>query len=105
MARLVVKPGVQPKLVEMIVRLANLATEVTVVPEVVITSAMDSVHGPNSLHYALRALDIRMKNFPSDQLKLYFAQRLREEFGPDYDVIVEGLGTDQQHIHLEYDPK
>ena len=104
MAVLKVKAGVQPKILHMMAVLSSLAAETTDVPELVVTSGMDSTHGRNSLHYALRALDVRTKTFSSLAMKEYFAQRCREEFGLDYDIVLESIGLDNEHLHIEFDP-
>lgn len=65
----------------------------------VITSASDGKHGPNSLHYKGRALDLRTNNVPRHALSALHAD-LKSALGPQFDVVLE---TD--HIHLEYDPK
>ena len=66
-----------------------------------VTSANDSRHSDNSLHYKNRAFDIRVLNIVGDvhrEAKLW-AERMQVELGPDYDIIYE-----KTHIHIEYDP-
>lgn len=104
MAQLKVKLGVQPRLVDIIAAIGNVAQPMTIPAEIWITSAMDSIHSPNSLHYALRAADVRTKNFPSLAAIQAFANRLREELGPAYQVIYEDPGGENQHLHIEFDP-
>lgn len=66
--------------------------------EAVITSTYEGNHSPGSLHYANLAVDIRL---PSDrEIRGVIAIKLKEELGPDYDVVLEA-----NHIHIEYDPK
>lgn len=105
MATLGVKSGVQPKLVEMLAILANVVATVDAVTTVTITSAMDGVHGPRSFHYALRAIDLRTKNFPSRSATLAFVDQLRAAFGSEYDILYEAVGTPNEHIHIEWDPR
>ena len=69
----------------------------------VITSANDSKHGKDSLHYRGRALDFRTKNYTGDKQAL--RDEIKEALGADFDVILEDLGGDNEHIHVEYDPK
>ena len=67
-----------------------------------VTSANDSRHGDNSLHYKNQAFDIRIYNIVGDvhyEAKLW-AERLQQALGSDYDVVYENT-----HIHVEYDPK
>lgn len=104
MARLTVKSGVQPRLVRILCGVANVAARLAIPEEVVVTSAMDSTHGADSLHYALRAIDLRTKNFPSLEAKQAFAAALRTELGSGYQVIFESQGLPNEHIHLEWDP-
>jgi len=64
--------------------------------EMVITSTYEGNHGAGSLHYANRAFDIRLPYMSGFRA----AAILREKLGPDFDVIGE-----DDHIHIEYDPK
>ena len=49
-------------------------------------------------------LDFRTKDFPSLAAKHLFRDKLAAELGPDYQVILESLGTDNEHCHAEHDP-
>lgn len=71
--------------------------------EMVITSLNDGKHKKGSLHYQGFAADIRthgIKPFLNER----FVTALELALGPDYDVLLEYLGTEDEHIHLEYDP-
>ena len=65
----------------------------------VITSANDSKHGPNSLHYSGRALDLRTRHLNEQGLQAVF-HKLKEALGEQFDVVLES-----NHIHMEFDPK
>lgn len=67
-----------------------------------ITSANDSKHSATSWHYKGFALDFRTHDFKGDKQELLHA--LREALGPEFDVLLEGEGTPNEHIHVEYDP-
>lgn len=95
-----VKPGVQPKLIYLVTAVANVAQRLGL--HLTITSGIDGTHAANSLHYSLRALDVRSKDVP-DPGKLRL--ELAKELGPDYQVILESPNKPNQHIHLEFDPK
>jgi len=74
--------------------------------ECTITSGNDGVHGENSLHSRdglCRALDYRTKDYRSDKLTL--RDRIKSDLGDEFDVVLEHLGEDNEHIHVEYDPK
>ena len=68
-----------------------------------ITSVNDSKHSEHSLHYKGRALDIRTHDFEGDKHQLL--HELKEALGPEFDVVFEGEGTPNEHMHVEYDPK
>lgn len=70
----------------------------------VITSGNDSKHGITSLHYNGRALDFRTKHV-SREVLITLVSDIRVALGPEFDVVLEGLGTDNEHLHVEYDPK
>ena len=67
-----------------------------------VTSANDSTHGVNSLHYKNKAWDIRTKNIVGDKLveAQEWVAKMKLVLGDDYDIILE-----RDHIHCEYDPK
>lgn len=71
--------------------------------ECVITSANDSVHGERSLHYKGNALDFRTKNYPGD--KRWLKEEIAANLGQDFDVVYEDPDGDNQHIHVEYQPR
>lgn len=76
---------------------------------VVLTSANDSTHGAQSLHYVDRAVDVRIygarpggilaEGDPKEAAAAWVG-RLRQRLGPDYDVLLEA-----DHIHIEWQPK
>jgi hypothetical protein len=89
------------------VRIIDVARETAPMMEkgtVWITSANDSEHMDNSLHFSNRAFDIRISNiiagteFP--HAARAWAERMQIELGDDYDVLLE-----PDHIHVEYDPE
>lgn len=66
--------------------------------EAVGTSTWEGTHSPGSLHYQHKAIDIRRPQ------QLTLAQRvvttLKQRLGVGYDIVLE-----DDHIHIEYDPK
>lgn len=73
----------------------------------VITSLKDGVHSPRSFHSRdniCRAVDIRTKFVP-DELMANMIAEIKASLTPDYDVILEGSGTPNEHLHLEFDFK
>src|SRR5678815_276616 len=97
MAILAVKEGVQPHLIRLVAVLANVAGEMGT--ELTITAGIDGQHSMTSLHYALRAIDVRTRDLSvADKERLIAGLRL--ELGADYDVVLE-----DDHLHLEFDPK
>jgi hypothetical protein len=64
-----------------------------------ITSASDSKHGPNSLHYKGKALDLRTKHLRPEQVHPVYVA-LKDALGQQFDVVLES-----DHIHVEFDPK
>jgi hypothetical protein len=75
------------------------------IPELVVTSINDGEHKHGSLHYKgfaadLRTHNIRELNIDADMVVAH----LRAALGDDFDVLLEFVGEDREHIHLEYDP-
>lgn len=71
--------------------------------ECIITSANDSTHSATSWHYKGRALDFRTKHYVGDKTAL--VQEIKDDLGPNFDVVLEDLGGNNEHLHVEYDPK
>lgn len=72
--------------------------------DTVVTSVCDGKHRKDSLHYKGRAVDLRTHDLTLAQ-KNRWASRLRGYLGKDFDVLLEGLGTPNEHLHIEWDPK
>ncbi len=70
----------------------------------IITSANDSRHGVNSLHYKGRALDLRTKHV-SEPAKSAIIKKIKEQLGEQFDVVYEAAGTENEHLHIEWDVK
>jgi threonine dehydrogenase-like Zn-dependent dehydrogenase len=73
--------------------------------ECVVTSANDSRHSDKSLHYVGCALDFRTKFAELNGREHELAAAVKADLGPDFDVVIEAVGTDNEHLHVEYDPK
>jgi len=74
--------------------------------EAVVTSGSEETtrHARTSLHYNGEALDISSKRFTHPEQVL---ANCKEALGnnPDFDMILENKGTDNEHFHLEHQPK
>lgn len=73
--------------------------------EPTITSADDRVHGPNSLHPSGNAFDVRTKDILRRDLDSLLTEIKRRLEPLGFDVILEFRNQEQEHIHIEYDPK
>ncbi len=72
--------------------------------EAFITSINDGKHSHTSLHYDGGAADIRSNwfEYPNTVLERCFRALGR---CPDFDMILEDAGKENEHFHLEYQPK
>lgn len=70
----------------------------------VITSANDGTHMTGSLHYKNLAIDVRSHDLGSLDQKHEVLQKMKSVCGPDYDILFENPGEDNEHFHLEFDP-
>lgn len=76
----------------------------------VVTSVRDGRHGAAGKHPDGDAFDLRTKTISeAGKERRVLLQELRTELSarlPEgYDVIAEAIGSDNEHIHVEYDPK
>lgn len=74
------------------------------VKECWVTSGNDSKHMKGSLHYEGKALDFRTSNWPMGRQEAILTE-IKRSLGTDYDCLLECMGTPNQHLHIEYDPK
>jgi len=101
---MILKPGVRlAGLQPQMVLVAMVVDEIYGDTECVITSANDSKHSERSLHYQGCALDFRTHNYSNDKGEL--RDRIKAALGQDFDVVLEAVGTPNEHLHVEYDPK
>jgi len=68
-----------------------------------ITSIDDGKHGVGTKHGKGCAVDFRTKDYKGD--KLVLLALLKAALGKNFDVVLEEEGKDNEHIHVEYDPK
>lgn len=75
--------------------------------EIIVTHLGDGKHGTNSLHPKGRAADIRTKGIDRNSIANTLAQWKAKlgDNGALYDILWEAQGTDNEHIHIEYDNK
>lgn len=72
--------------------------------ELVITSINDSTHKEDSKHYKNEAVDLRSKNFDPWKKSLFvieFMKLLNATGGTQYVVLLENLGTPNEHFHIQ----
>ena len=71
----------------------------------VLTSGNDSHEDkPNSKHHTGEALDFRTRHVPVVD-KTLVHQAVQTALGPQWDVLLENVGKDTEHLHVEFDPK
>lgn len=85
--------------IEIAMDVADALSKAIAKKEIVITAGFDGRHMAGSKHYEGNAFDMRSRFYTDRELVTLLAN-LRENLGPDYDVVDE-----VSHIHIEYDPK
>lgn len=70
------------------------------------TSCTDAieVHGPKSKHPLGYAFDLDADQIDPILIPGLLAE-VREDLGPDFDILEEAAGTPSHHIHVEFDPE
>ena len=68
--------------------------------EVTVTSAKDSIHSANSLHYVGLAIDIRTSDMKNVALSAKWIDKFLNVNGKRFDIVLE-----VDHIHIELDEK
>lgn len=71
----------------------------------VVTAGTDGKHMTKSLHYEGFALDIRSKHIEKTEDKIEVLATCKRALGVNFDILIENVGTDIEHFHLEYQPK
>jgi hypothetical protein len=72
--------------------------------DTIITAITNGVHKENSLHYIGRAVDFRTKHAAG--IMKGMAARIEAMLHPlGFDVLFESQGTENEHLHVEWDPK
>lgn len=82
----------------------NAANVLKLKVDMLVTSGNDKVHARGSKHYSDEALDFRTKHLTPPE-KLALRNMIKERLGREFDVILEGVGTPNEHLHVEHDPK
>ena len=72
--------------------------------DLVVTSINDGIHGRRSKHWRGDGVDLRTHNLVTHSASAITLE-LRRRLPADYDVLLEAPGEDNEHIHVEYDPK
>ena len=85
--------GLQPEILFGMIAVNDLLGGITV------TSVMDGMHSPKSLHYKGQAFDMRIWSMAHPDKT---AESIQKLLGDEFDVVLE---LDKAHIHIEFDPK
>jgi hypothetical protein len=97
------KAGVHvPTVCVMAAAAVNAANQVGLTTDITVTSGNDSQHMRGSKHYVDEALDFRTKTLSKADKTAWIAA-LKKRLGPNYDVILEAEGQNNEHLHVELD--
>ena len=103
--KVTVKPDkIQPELILSIIIVHSIFSSHGY--DCIITSLNDSSHGENSKHFKGQGVDFRTKHIASIPTKKIIVRQIINELKFNgYDVVFESEGLDNEHLHVEYDPK
>jgi hypothetical protein len=90
--------GFKPGLLVILASLQQLSNELK--EDIMITSGSDGVHMKGSRHYTFEAVDIRSHSWVM-QRKLVVKAQLEKIVGPRFTVLLENVGEDNEHIHIQ----
>ena len=94
-----------PQLIFGLAKFEKVYTEVTGFEPIITSGSEQSTkHSATSLHYSGNAADIRSRTI-LDVAKQTIIDIFKEDMTIDFDLILEGEGTENEHFHLEYQPK
>lgn len=71
----------------------------------ILTHGIDGVHSRASIHYSGGAEDLVFALSLELEQKQQIVQELRDSAGQDFDVLFEDVGTPNEHLHIEWQPK
>lgn len=90
--------GFAPGLMVILAGLQQLSTELK--EDIMITSGSEGVHMKTSRHYKFEAVDIRSHTWDIKK-KFEVRARLEQILGPRFTVLVEDVGNDNEHFHIQ----
>ena len=74
--------------------------------DAVMTAGVDGGHMSGSDHYKGDAVDMRTRHLGVAKAAIVGEISAALNYpGGDYDVLLEGEGTTNEHLHIEFDPK
>lgn len=92
--------GIKPEILLGVMILESIFTKYTY--DLILTEATGGEHMQGSFHYQGLAVDIRSKHLPPD-IKMSILSAGKKRLTNLFDFILEGVGTANEHFHLEYD--
>jgi hypothetical protein len=104
MSLLKCKTTVRPRSLMIAAGVINAANELGITADIVITAGNDGQHMVGSKHYTGDALDVRTKHLSIVE-KESLREMVRHRLGSNYDVILESVGAENEHLHVEFDQK
>jgi hypothetical protein len=70
-----------------------------------LSHGIDGVHSRASIHYNGGAADIVFISPISSKDKIEHHKKLSKMLGQDFDLLLEDLGSENEHLHCEFQPK
>lgn len=96
---ILVRQGILPRSLILMAAIANTANRLQL--EITVIAGRNGNHPKSSRHLTHEALDIQTSNLTIGERR-EFITMMQAKLGSLYDVVMEDVGTEREHLHVGY---